>query len=210
MTIRTFPTLPWPSLPFKRTTIWQTLPMESVAGIVTAQQPWSYPRYRYSLSGGWLRDGASYLDLQTFQGFFNLIGGKAQLFKYNDTSDNASAADEVFGIGDGVTTTFQLLRVRGGFVEPVFATNTITNVKVNGVTKVLNTDYTVSAYGIVTFAVAPAISSSLTWTGTFYWYCRFDQDELDFEKFVAALDSGWGGTWVLSQLAFTTQKFGTA
>ena len=48
----------------------------------------------------------------------------------------------------------------------------------------------------------------MTWTGTYYWYCRFDNDELDIGMLVAALSGDpWGNIW-MADLTFTTQKFG--
>jgi hypothetical protein len=46
------------------------------------------------------------------------------------------------------------------------------------------TDYTLSAVGVVTFAVAPLASAILTWTGSYYWRVRFDLDQADFNNFL--------------------------
>ena len=45
------------------------------------------------------------------------------------------------------------------------------------------TGWTVSATGLVTFFAAPANAAALTWTGTYYWRCRFKGDTFDVEKF---------------------------
>jgi len=42
--------------------------------------------------------------------------------------------------------------------------------------------------GLVTFATAPAAGAKLTWTGNFYFRCRFDEDEWpDLEEFVSLI-----------------------
>jgi hypothetical protein len=50
--------------------------------------------------------------------------------------------------------------------------------------------------GIVTFATAPAASSKLTWTGGFYFRCRFEEDEwADLQEFLYQ-------HWEMSSLKF--------
>jgi hypothetical protein len=51
----------------------------------------------------------------------------------------------------------------------------------------------------VTFSLPPSIGAVLTWDGTFYWLCRFDADELTFEKFMNTM-------WSVGKLSFTTVK----
>ncbi len=46
------------------------------------------------------------------------------------------------------------------------------------------TDYTLSSTGEVTFAAAPLAAAALTWTGSYYWRCRFDADDMAFEQFM--------------------------
>jgi hypothetical protein len=45
-------------------------------------------------------------------------------------------------------------------------------------------DYSISASGLVTFNAAPPAAAVLTWTGQFYFRCRFLQDEISFEQFM--------------------------
>jgi uncharacterized protein (TIGR02217 family) len=202
-----FPVLLGVSLPVIRRPIWKTLNQESLAGVETPVQPWTYGRYQYELSFDFLRQAAAFGELQTLMGFFNSVGGMALVFQYDDPQDDASPVDQVFGAGDGVTTAFQLVRTRGGFVEPVFAVNAITNLKVAGIAKSNPADYAVSSKGVITFTAAPAAAASLTWTGTYLWFCRFDQDTFDFEQFTAFADAQ-GPLWLVKKLSFTTAKFG--
>jgi hypothetical protein len=49
------------------------------------------------------------------------------------------------------------------------------------------TDYTLTVTGQVVFLVAPALGAALTWTGTYFWRCRFEEDLQDFEQFMATI-----------------------
>ena len=43
--------------------------------------------------------------------------------------------------------------------------------------------YSLGSTGIVTFTSPPGMDSILTWTGCFYYRCRFQQDSYEFEEF---------------------------
>jgi len=96
-----------------------------------------------------------------------------------------------FGAGDGSTKVFQLSRAFGAggftFVEPVQNLNGAPSIYVGGVLKNAGTDYTISSTGLVTFSSAPANAVALTWTGGYYYRCRFLQDELDLSRFLQGL-----------------------
>ena len=61
------------------------------------------------------------------------------------------------------------------------------------------TDFAVNGTGLVTFAAAPIAGAALTWSGSFYWRCRFVLDQLDFAKFAYRL-------WNLRTCKFVTVK----
>lgn len=193
------------SYPAKRAPLWRTLHQESVAGFDNPIVLWSFPRWKYELPITALNSGAAAyqnlvaIEWQELAAFFNILSGSAGVFQYNDADDNTATA-QLFGVGDGVTTQFPLTRTMTGtgsttFNEPVFAPM-ITDVKINGVA---TGAYTLGTQGLVTFTSAPAGGANLTWDGTFNWLCRFDEDSLDFSKFMNAL-------WELRALKFTTIK----
>lgn len=107
-------------------------------------------------------------------------GGGEDSFDFEDWRDN-EVTDESFGIGDGATTEFPLVK------SYAFGTRTHTrriyravspiSIKKNGVT-VDPADYAVDYnLGIVTMDVAPVgggTPDELTWTGNFYVPVRFD------------------------------------
>lgn len=176
---------------------WKTKVLESVSGREYRARMASAPRYLYRQSYDVLRQGRLGLtEVHTLQGFFNQHGGDAESWLYDDEDDNTATA-QPFGTGDGVTRSFQLVRTLGGFTEPVFAVNGVPEVSVAGVLQSGGGAPAISAQGVVTFAVAPTAGQALTWTGQFYWRCRFLQPQLDFKRFMAQL-------WQLGGMDFIT------
>ncbi len=119
MSIPVFPALPGRGLPVKRTPVWSTQKQRSISGQETRQQLWSYPQWRYELTFDFLRSTTALSEWQAVLGLFNQLGGSAGAFAYSDAADN-TAVLQPFGVGDGVTSSFQLVRALGGFTEPVF------------------------------------------------------------------------------------------
>lgn len=76
------------------------------------------PRYQYGVPYEWLRTRASSPDLQTLVGFYLSVGGPFDSWLYLDPDDNTATA-QPFGVGDGTTTQWQLVRSFGGFAEPI-------------------------------------------------------------------------------------------
>lgn len=201
MTVLLFPALPGIIYPVKKTPTWNTDVQEAISGKIVALQRWSYPKYGIEVGYEFLRSDTAWGEYQDLVAFFNLAGGRATIFRFNDVNDNA-VTNQGFGAGDGTTTAFQLTRAMGGtnfsWVDPVFYPVTAA-ISVAGVLQVLGTDYTISTTGLVLFTVAPGAGQLLTWTGTFNWLCRFDDDSNTFEQFTYNL-------FELKQLKFTTEK----
>jgi uncharacterized protein (TIGR02217 family) len=191
-----FPNLPTMAWPIKRSPRWSTRIQESVSGKETRVGFWSYPRWEYSLSFDVLRSLGAFTELQQVAGFYNARNGAYDDWLFNDLYDNTCLL-QGFGTGDGSTTVFQLARAYGGYVEPVRAVNTLTQVRVNGsasVTHTLNFNT-----GVITFAAAPGAGTALDWSGTFYWRCRFAEDHIDFNMSMNGLSD-------LKSLKFRTLK----
>lgn len=201
MTIRTFPALVGVVFPVIRTPTWNTSSLRSVSGKRSTLGYYSYPIYAYELGYDVLRSDITNKEWQELLAFFNTVGGKRDLFAFNDTGDN-SVTDQAFGTGDGVTTQFQLVRTLTGltftWVDPVFLITTAT-IKVNAVVKSTPADYSIDGYGKVTFTSPPANGLPLTWTGTYKWGCRFDQDTAELTQFA-------NNFWELKKIKFSTEK----
>ena len=68
-----------------------------------------------------------------------------------------------------------------------------------GASPVTVTDYTLSPSGLVTFAVPPLNAAALTWTGSYYWRCRFVREQQEFEQFMRQL-------WQAQRVELVTTK----
>ena len=71
----------------------------------------------------------------------------------------------------------------------------LTAIKLDGQLLSAPSDYTVSETGLVSFTVPPASKSIMTWSGAFYYRCRFAEDTADFARTLPNL-------WELRELAF--------
>ena len=89
------------------------------------------PRYQYSLAYEFLRTGNRGTELATLLGFYNQAGGPFDSWLFLDPDDNSVTAN-TFGVGNGTTTGFQLLRSFGGFAEPVYDPLGVPLVMANG------------------------------------------------------------------------------
>lgn len=198
-TVPTFPIAPHFAYPVGRQPQWSTGKEEAVSGKRLRYPNQILPTWQYLLSYEYLLEDQAYLQWQALVGFFNQMFGSAYMFRFNDESDNV-ATSEQFGVTDGVNTEFQLTRSGNfGFVEPVFAPVTVTQIKRGATALMSGTDYTVDMdTGEVTFVAVGGTGNALTWTGTFDWYARFDDDVAEFSKFAYKF-------WELKKLTFTTE-----
>jgi uncharacterized protein (TIGR02217 family) len=185
-----FPTLSGIGWNIVRSPQFQTKTQRSISGRELRATFQQYPLWQFSLNYEFLRDGILGTDYDTITGFFLARQGSFDSFLFTDPYDNA-VTDANIGTGNGSLTTFQLARSYGAggnlFTEPVNNVTTLSNVKVNGVTKTLGTDYTVSSTGLVTFATAPLNTYPVTWSGIFYYRCRFVEDVSAASIFMANL-----------------------
>lgn len=187
-----FPSLPGLSWGIKRTPVWNTLVKKTPSGREFRGRLQNTPLRQYSLQYEVLRAGAGMGEVQQLEGFFNQVAGSWDTFLYNDPDDN-TAVNQAFGIGDGVSTQFQLVRTRGGFVEPVY--------DFNGAPTLSSGDGALAAAngGRVVYATPPAAGTLLTWSGAYYWRCRFLQDTTEFSQFLHDL-------WEAKKVEFITVK----
>ncbi len=150
--------------------------------------PWAHGRRRYDI-GGTVRG----LDeMHALVGFFEARGGQLHGFRFRDFVDwkscapSAAAAptDQVIGLGDGVTTGFQLLKSYGdgtasyvrAITKPVAGS---VRVALDGV-EAAPADFAVdSTSGKVVFALAPAAGVAVSAGFHFDTPVRFDSARLD-------------------------------
>lgn len=175
---------------------WSTTVKRSVGGREYRSANWSYPLYEYKLNFEVLRQDGTLQEYEQMLGFINARQGSFDTFLYRDTWDREATA-QVFAVADGATAQFQLVRSFGGVVEPVYGIVTAPQIYVDGVLQ--SSGVSVSAEGVVTFTSAPPDAAVLSWTGSFYWRCRFLKDGSEFSEVLYGLHE-------LRGLGFTTVK----
>jgi uncharacterized protein (TIGR02217 family) len=138
--------------------------------------------------------GAS--SLQSLMGFFLQLQGQFGTFLYTDPDDN-SVTGQVFATGDGSTTSFLVMRSLGNFLEPVGWVTTLSNVYLNGVRQ--GSGYSLTTPNTLSFTSAPGNGVTISADFSYAFNCRFLDDKMDFEEFMANL-------WRLDSMKFRSVK----
>jgi hypothetical protein len=200
---------------FKKTPHFNTVVQKTAAGRGTSTfslQPYATWDFEVDLSyvaGGEAVAGSV---LQSFLSCYLQTSGGAGFFLFTDPNDSAvslsqgialnvtpGAASPMGQAGDGTSTQFQLARLIGLGVD-ILQNVSVTTLQVNGVTKALGTDYSISATGVLTFTVATAAAATIAWAGTFQYLCKFVEDTL---KDLARVSKNSGGfLWECSAIQF--------
>lgn len=198
MSSAVFPVLVGQGWDIGRRAIWDTTTTQNTSGKEVRMANFTYPLHQFDVSFNALRQGtvhgAAYTEFAQLFGFINQRQGSFDSFLYTAPDDYTITA-QALGNGDGSEVDFQLIRSLGGFIEPIFAPNTVSAVYVDGVLKTPVTDYAVSAWGsaepgVITFTSPPANGKAVTATFTYYWPCRFLDDSVSFNKFTSNMYEG--------------------
>lgn len=181
MSTQVLPTLPGLAWPVVRTPVWDSTVQENISGKEVRVANMTYPRYKWELIYNLLRSDAVNAEFQQMLGFYNSRQGQFDSFLYQDADDNAVTGQPI-GTGDGTTTTFQLVRTLGGFVDPILAPHVVSHVYNNGVDSGgwSVTNWGSSSPGVITYVSAPAAGHPITADFTYYWPVRFDADTMAF------------------------------
>ena len=159
-----------------------------VNGFEERNSPWAHSRRRYDAGAGM----RSLDDFAALIAFFEARRGQLHGFRWKDWADyktclpshSVSALDQEIGVGDGLTTVFQLRKTytSGGsaytrdLVKPVAGS---VKVAVAGVVQTLPAGFTVEeARGIVTLNLPPALGAVVTAGCEFDVPVRFDTDRI--------------------------------
>lgn len=217
MSFQIYPKIRGLGWPIKRTPAWETQVQSMSSGKEVRLSYWTNPIWHWEITygggqggaEGYVKDvpgsfpaGFSETDLAVLEGFYNQQQGRFGVFYFEDCTPGTTAGagpwdsvtNQAIGSGDGTTTTFQLIRTSGGFVESIqspyiYPAAGYPIVKLNGVTKAYSTDYTVNNVGQIIFPVAPPNSppTAITATYSYYWAVRFEDDDLGFENWAQYL-----------------------
>jgi uncharacterized protein (TIGR02217 family) len=150
---------------------------------------WAHSRRRWNAGYG----VKSLAALASVVAFFEERRGRLYGFRWRDRLDHASAApdaqvaatDQRLGVGDGVTTAFQLIKTYGAvhapyrrpIAKPVAGS---VRVAVGGIERSAGVAVD-AATGIVTFAAPPPAGAIITAGFLFDVPVRFDADRLDID-----------------------------
>lgn len=185
-----FPTVRGLGIPVVRWPEMKTLLQVAQSGKEVRLAQWTNPIWHWELPFNYLKDDSTvtgsnaYSDLRMMVGTFLQMYGMYGTFLFQDPDDNTIATPQQFGTGDGSTTTFQLTRNFGGFVEWIQNLNGAPSIFDNG-TPVSALNYSVSGTAQITFTVPPLNTHVLTWGGSYYFLCRFEKDSWqDLAKFL--------------------------
>lgn len=201
MSLPQFPVLPGVDWNIQKGGLTNTRLLEADSGAEYRAQQWSSPRWKFSLPFQFLRQKGMYTEYQTLQGFVLQMAGQFNNFIYSDPFDNTATAQGC-GVGNGVATQFPVVRTFGGYVEPVLYLNTVSAVYLSGVLQ--TSGYTIvqtGKYGPDTIQFTSAPSSGVTVSAdfTFYFVCRFLNDDNMFGNFLK-------GNWEMKGLDFESVK----
>lgn len=159
---------------------------------------WSAPTWKITLTYNYLHDDSEHVDqngcseLQQLVGFFLARQGQFDSFlidlaQLTRKPLDSTVSGQPIGTGDGSTTSFQLVRNIGGYLEQVQnPAGQSATVYVAGVKKTQGTDYTITN-GAVSFASPPAGGAAITADFQWLWRVRFTQDSQEFDNFMYLL-----------------------
>lgn len=196
MTIPVFPSLLGISWPVHRRPSFSNIAQVGVSGRRTSVRQQLEPRWNYEVAVEFARNRDGFNEFSSLLTVYQACYGSFGTFLFNDKSDN-TAVDQPIGVGNGTATQFYLLRTLGGFSQRIAgaALNGAVTIKLNGVA---TTAYTMDANGVITFTSPPGIGAGISWSGAYYWLCRFDEDQLDLSEFA-------DNFWQVSSLKFSTE-----
>jgi uncharacterized protein (TIGR02217 family) len=194
-----FPVLPGQTLDVIRAPKWNTSEHKALSGKRTVIGYQFCPRMHFELKYDLLRDSLTPSEIRALVGLFNQLQGGYDTFLFQDPDFN-TVVGSPFGVGDGVTTQFQLTAyycnatTGVGYFEIVQVLNGQATIFLNSIQA--SAGFSIGSTGVVTFSVPPGLNTLLEWSGSFYYRCAFDDDTIDVNKF---MNLWWDGR----KIAFT-------
>ena len=167
----------------------------SKSGMEVRVANYPQPKYKYDIPFSYLNDDPriAAADYELIIGFYEARNGKFDSFLFTDladcdTSQNvpnpvASPTPSEIGVGDAVTTTFQLGRLRAGALHLIYNVNATSRApRIYFGSTLQSSGYTISASGLVTFGSAPGSGVVINADFQYYYRCRFDEDSIEAEN----------------------------
>ena len=200
MTPPTFPQLPGQGWSVHKRPTFSTRVASHVSGREVRSQLYAATLYEFELTfdglaaGGGL-GGLGSGSLQRLLGFVLACGGQLTPFLYVDPTDSFVATQPI-ATGDGVTTSFPVVRTLGGATEPVSWATSLANVVVGGAP---SSGWSLVAPATLSFATAPTAGAAIVADVGYAFLCRFLDDQQDFENVMS-------GLWQVRSLKFRSVR----
>jgi uncharacterized protein (TIGR02217 family) len=161
--------------------------VDHVSGRSTRRSRHATAYYDVELTYNLLRSDDADLEMQAIAGFFTQMMGAATPFWLAPPGLSAVTA-QTLGVADGATKSFALQRSYDVYTEQVAGTSGVSSVYFDGVAQ------TSAAWAVtpgfepaITFDSAPPAGLVVSADFDVLWLCRFAEDVLDFEEFMAML-----------------------
>jgi len=205
--------MPYPIMPtmplsmaagLKKTPNFNTIRQKGPAGVNAGIALKPYPTWdmEFSLDNITGHEHTAASVVAQMLGTYMATAGGAGLFLFSDPQDSTVTGAQ-FGKGDGVSKSFQLSRNIFGYPDIIQNTNGTPTIYVAGT---LTAPASINATGIITFSTAPAPGAALTWTGSFYYLCRFAEDTIDATRNFT-INSGVDH-WMIQGVKFSSEFVG--
>jgi uncharacterized protein (TIGR02217 family) len=160
---------------------------DRVSGRASRRSRYAAALYDLELTYEALRSDAAHLELQTITGFFAAMQGRSEPF-WLAPPGLAQVIGQPLGLGDGATTNFPLVRTFGTYTEPVAGTSGVSAVYLDGAAQTPPSYLVTTGYASeIVFASPPSVGAAVAADFGILWLCRFSEDIIDLEEFMAML-----------------------
>lgn len=192
-----FPELPGLEWDLTKTPMFNTKIMQSVNGRELRASYQAVPKYQISMSFAFLRESKGRNELQQLEGFFLERRGSFDSFLFKMPEDNEFQCTFV---GDGVQTSFQLYKQINTTQIPLqhtqaeqsedplmWSENASKPMWSDPESQMWLLQFTITSNGLLQLSIPLLEGESITVTGTFYYRCRFADDEQQYTNFMSKL-----------------------
>ncbi|EMJ3293002.1 DUF2460 domain-containing protein [Acinetobacter baumannii] len=192
-----FPELPGLEWDLTKTPMFNTKIMQSVNGRELRASYQAVPKYQISMSFAFLRESKGRNELQQLEGFFLERRGSFDSFLFKMPEDNEFQCTFV---GDGVQTSFQLYKQINTTQIPLQHTQAEQSedplMWSENASKLMWSDpesqmwllqFGITTNGLLQMPIPLAAGESITISGTYYYRCRFADDEQQYTNFMSKL-----------------------
>ena len=192
-----FPELPGLEWDLTKTPMFNTKIMQSVNGRELRASYQAVPKYQISMSFAFLRESKGRNELQQLEGFFLERRGSFDSFLFKMPEDNEFQCTFV---GDGVQTSFQLYKQINTTQIPLqhtqaeqsedplmWSENASKPMWSDPESQMWLLQFGITTNGLLQMPIPLAAGESITISGTYYYRCRFADDEQQYTNFMSKL-----------------------